>query len=647
MFILLAVSLLIPFSICAQGVPQDPFACLGAAEARYQMCSAGQNKMVNCLRNAIAKAIMQQPTDAHSLCVIAELMKRVGDYEAEKYYQEAIKSSQTEPTYELFYADYLRNFRGPQRPLFPYAEEHYFQSQKKLQQQYGKTFLCRFMFDTRTLPLSTFDEMDIEKLPEELRQAFTNNNISLSNNISILIKAMGHKWQVVDISNNNIMYTVKRDGNQFDVYNCATRDFLERGRIALYQQDGLSLLPKDFFDRLHVSFSSINKYARDTTDFDGVDDIRDFTSEVLFTESRIRKNRRLIKRELKGVIREKDQFETLNRLRLRYGHWPVLDVFYRHQEFDNAQITNFFEPNRFNDVYIDQYGIAIERSFNFSPHFDFFLRGTYSKVKRKGLIEFNSTKEEDIDQFETQMAFSRFFGPDRANLEFIYVFQDIDPEPPIPASSASRPKGGIKRRDRQIFAATFSYQIFRPITLRRFILVGDVYQERFQTRGIDLFGGILHDIEGFGSVNVRKNDFFIGTAFRGLGPFDITFQPTIFTSDVERDNSQANAQYRTNFSVLYRIVDEEKYPRFPPWEWEELGAYLAFWHLVVPVRHDIAIEGPEDFENFRVGISLVGKIFSTSFRGTTFLISAGYEYQRFYRLKRDLSLFNFGLSMGF
>ncbi len=503
--------------------------------------------------------------NAYSFCIIAELMKRVGDYQAEDYYKKAIGASPDEPAYELFYADYLRNFRGAQRPLFPEAEEHYYKALKKL---------------------------------EELKQ--------------------------------------KKHRKAFDV---ETQRRVERGLIALYQQDGLPLLcwksdiiePKRVLERPFVFFSTIDKYAKQTTDFDEVDDVRDFTSEALFASSKMRLNRALTEDELKNVIRSKKQCETLNRLRFRYRYRPALDIFYRYREIDDAQITNFFEPNKYNDVNLNEYGMAIEKPLGFSQYFDLFLKGTFKRTKREGIIEFLPDTKEDINHFEAKTALSRFFGPNKANLELTYVFQDIDPD------IANPPK-----RDRQIFASTL-------------VLLRPLYELRFETRGLEIFGGIVHDKEKFGHVDVRKNDYFVGASLKGfelseqLNTFDVTIQPTIFTSEVEGDKSQDNSQYRTNFTLLYRICDEEKVPGIPK---KVMGTYPAFLHLAIAIRHDIAIDGPKDFESFKAGIELNTKFFIRSFGetkvfGTTFLASLGYYYQHFHRLDRDLNLFSFNISMGF
>ena len=62
----------------------------------------------------------------------AELMKQLGERRAAEYYEAAISAAPNQPAYELFYADYLRNYRGPRRPLFGEAADHYFAALAKL-----------------------------------------------------------------------------------------------------------------------------------------------------------------------------------------------------------------------------------------------------------------------------------------------------------------------------------------------------------------------------------------------------------------------------------------------------------------------------------------------------------------------------------
>lgn len=526
-------------SLTAFAQQKDPFACLAKAEA------ASRRKSVRDIRKAIDNAIEAVrrkkaaggTIDAAEYCVIAELMKRVGGYRAPEYYNEAITAGNNEPEYRFLLAEYWRNFRGAQHPVFPKAEENYFQAQQKLDQISGKQQ--------------------------------------------------------------------------------ATLAKIERGLVALYQEDGIPLLYYDpgSFERPYLFFSTVFNAARNTSDFDRRSEVRDFTSESLLSSQRL--NRDLTEDELRGIIRLKDQFETFNRLRLRYKGGPVVDFTYTYREVNQAQITNFFEPNKFNDVNLSEYGVTVEKPFDLHT-FDLFLRGSFKRARRVGTIEFLPRTKEDINKVEANAVVSRFVGPDKVNLEFTYVFQSIQEDRQNPL-----------HRDRSIYAGKFTYQLFRPVLQR-------VYGSRFETRGVDLFGGVLHDNETFGVVDVNRNDYFIGSSLKGIKGFDFTVQPTIFTADVGKDISQKNSLLRTNATVLYRIFDEEKQPGNP-----------AFLHVAIPFSRDVAIKGPRTYENYKVGIGLNAKLFVTGEHRTTFLTSLRYDYQDFFRLKKGVHLYGINVSMGF
>ncbi len=462
------------------------------------------------IRSDIEERLQKSIENAGDYLLIAELMKRVGDLRADEYYQKAIAADGTEPAYELFYADYLRNFRGPGRPLFPDAEKH-----------------------------------------------FVN-------------------WHQKDIA------------------------------------------------RPLLFFSSINRFAQLTDDFDNVDDVRAFTSEALLTSSRL--NQSLSDDVLRRIIRVKQQGETLNRFRFRYDALPLVEISYKYREIERAQITNFFEPNKFNPVRLNEFGVSIEKPLAVSGHFDLLLSGGYRRAKREGLIEFLPRNKEYINQYEGRAALSRFFGPDKSIVETVYVFQDIDQAVATPI-----------RRSRRIVGAKFTYELLR-------FSLDSAYRKRFETRGIHFFAGMLDDRESFDAARLVKNDYFVGSSLKG-DHYEITVQPTIFTSKVNGVSNQLrNSQYRTNFNFLWRIKDEEKQPGLP----EKLHwLNPAFIHLVVPFKHDIAIRGLNKFENYNIGIALNAKFFRTGSQRTTFLMSAGYQYQRFYKLNRNLNLLSFNVSMGF
>ena len=541
----LSMALALSSVVLAQtGEPSNPFKQLDDASALTSI------RGLDGIRHDIKERLQKPVASAGEYLLIAELMKRLGDLRADEYYRKAIAADDTEPSYELFYADYLRNFRGPGRPLFPDAEKRYLRAQKKLRQ--------------------------IDKQ---------------------------RPWHQV------------------------TGQRLERGLVALYQEDGIPIinLHQEDIARPLLFFSSINRFAQFTGDFDNVDDVRAFTSEALLASSRLTQS--LSDDVLRRIIRVKQQGETLNRFRFRYKAFPVVDVSYKYRKIERGQITNFFEPNAFNHIRLNEYSVSIEKPLAVSPYFDLLLRGSYKRAKREGLIEFLPDGTENINEYEGRAALSRFFGPDKSIFETVYVFQDID-------QAVSSPI----RRSRRIVGAKFTYELLR-------FSLDSTYRKRFETRGIHFFAGMLDDRERFGATQLIKNDYFAGSSIRGAGSYEITVQPTIFTSRVDGVlNQLRNSQYRTNFNFLWRIKDEEKEPGLP-----EKLRWLnpAFIHLVVPFKHDVAIRGLDKFENYNIGIALNAKFFRAGSQRTTFLMSAGYNFQRYYKLNRNLNLLSFNVSMGF
>jgi hypothetical protein len=506
-------------------------------------------------------AVTNTQTAASSLFREAERLKRAGDYQAAEYYERAIQRDPSEPCYDAFYADYLRNFRGALTPLFPKAEEHYFEALRK---------------------------------------------IALRTNSS------------------------SRQANK------QVEDYTNRGLSALYERDGVVLATRhsdgqrgSTLQKPVVSLSSTNRYAQSTADLDQESDIRDYTSEALFSQSSQRLNAPLTLPQLRGMVRNKRPAETIERIRFRDGRMPVLDLFYGHRQTDNAQITDFTKPNIFNDLRLSEYGATVQKPFSIGGVLDASLSGTFELDQRWGLIETIPGAEERIINFAPQAAISHFFGPDKASLQLTYAYQWIHPEAATP----------MPDRHRQFVGSTATYEIFRRVPFLQ-----STYDKRFTTRGWDFFAGFLNDTEFFPPINVRQHDYFVGTALKGManGRLDFTVQPTWFSSNVGGDPSQRNSQYRVNFTTLFRIVDEERHP-IPK---RASGLHLAFLQVVIPVRYDQAVTGPNFFENYKIGAEADMKLFTYS-RWSTFLLSARYDRQQFYQLEKEARIYSLSLSLGF
>ena len=97
-----------------------------AMQLRASMTVAEQQALVD------ARVADKSLDTADDFLLTAELMKQLGEPRAAHYYEAAISAAPSQPAYELFYADYLRNYRGPRRPLFADAADHYFAALAKL-----------------------------------------------------------------------------------------------------------------------------------------------------------------------------------------------------------------------------------------------------------------------------------------------------------------------------------------------------------------------------------------------------------------------------------------------------------------------------------------------------------------------------------
>jgi hypothetical protein len=424
-----------------------------------------------------------------------------------------------------------------------------------------------------------------------------------------------------------------------------TREQLQRKLVTLYQEDGVPLTGPPAGDdspvypfQPRLFFSTVNSYADAATTLPLVDDVRALTAAAMLTEVRLMQG--LSPDQLRSYIRDEPQFLTVDRFRLRYEDAPVLDVFYSYNTIGRGQLENYDQPGVFNTVTVDQVGAAVSGPAMVAQSFDLYWRAAYECVDRVGLVEWEPFQNEHINQYEASLAVSRFVGPDKLSIEGVSVYQDIH-DVDIPG------------RDRTIVGGTVRYQMFRSLGCGSEAL-GNQYDRQFQLRGIEFFGGTLWDREAWGPVGVLHHDYFAGIAVRGfripaLEPafqsFDLLVQSTVFDSGVNDGTDQNNTQYRTSINLLGRLVDEEKQPVFIPTTGGT--AHLAFLQLVVPFKHDLALNGLDQYENVTVGLQLQAKWYDTSMFGSTWLGSAGYTYENFYQLGKALHLFALNIGLGY
>jgi hypothetical protein len=546
----------------------DPRQCRAAIEEHTQKPSLSEMR-------ENADELATRTDVAVDLCKAAELYKKVGDAKAPGLYEQAIAASPAEPSYSLFYGDYLLNFRGPMQPLVGQAEAQLFEAARKL---------------TCADPARTSDQY------------------------------------------------------------ATLRDQLTRSIVTLHESDGVPLFSwmaeetpcRAKGPGVSVFLSVGVRGGEGITDLDVDSDIRALAAAAAYSQALRVNFGPLTTNQLEWFLRTVTPFENRNRLRARY-RGARLDFFFNDHQVGNAAITNpilkDLTPfsNRdlvlYNALRLSEFGVTLERPFKLSHAFDADLSFTYSKIRRTGLVDYNPGALEDINQVVVKGVLSRFVGPDKVNGEFTFVDQSITPE-----------GTSFQSRGRQMYAGTFRYQVYR--------LGSGAYSRFFQgTRGLEFYGGAMHDSETFGYTApaiaiVKQQDVFGGATIHALARIvDLSVQPTWFTSTVPSDASRNNRQYRTAAYGMLRLVDEERKGLDLPADWH--GFRLGFVHLAIPVQSDVPQQGISAFANQKVGAVLSAKWFTTERGGTTFLGSARYDVQRFTMLNRTFSLFTLGVTMGF
>jgi hypothetical protein len=431
-------------------------------------------------------------------------------------------------------------------------------------------------------------------------------------------------------------------------FDAVTKDWTERGMLTLYQDDGLPLLPFRAYPyepgevrRPSLALTSMLRASRDTSEFNGIDDAPRFTSEAMFSASPQRLNRPLDQDELRGIVRTPMRWDFYNRLRLRIPALGALDASYRVLRAPRSQIVRFTEPNSFGPVEVNEAAVGWRRAFDLSPAFDLLIDVGYRRVMRKGVLEWYPDRRESINLFEARPAIARFIGPDKLVVGMNFVFMDI---PIVP--------GGLvedRVRARSIRAFYADYALYRPLLLPQ---LPSWSLRRTYTRGWHFFGGYVFDDEAYGVRLVERRTAYAGSSLRGVGGFDFTLQGTLFAARTtfpsrdpatagarNADPAQTNSQIRPTALILYRLIDEETVPGMP-------SNPLVGLNLVVPIRHDFALTGLRTFENTRAGAELWAKLVVAGLRGTSFLLTAGYEAQRFHRLGLVIHTVNLALRMG-
>jgi hypothetical protein len=587
-----------------EGWPEiNPFECYG----RYQY--AAENRTIPEMRHELAQRLdwLDEPgqsdaTLAIKLCVIAKLKTRVGDMDAWSYFERSLAADPYEPGLELWAGQYWADNRGARRQVVEEAEKHFYAALAKLERY-------------------------------------------------------------------------KQEGRLRD-YHAIVEDWTRRELTILYQMDGFPLLPwkaypqhSDGLNALGVSISSQVRSARDTRDFFFNNEYRQFTAEKAFAGSDLRfggtrdkvPDGKLTPGQIYNIARAPLRFQIDNRLRIRQNLLGTFDFFHSYLHQWGSQIYNFYDPSEFfhpdlpafSDIEVQDLGVGYERVIPLYPAFDLRLAGSVHRVWRDGIVEFFplnvpgiDNRREALNLYEFKPSISRFLGPDKLTINGVWAMLDLPDTVGAPTVEQLRRK--------VIRAVNFEYGLYRPLVLPT-ISDGSLTTYRTPTRGLYFYGGVMEDGEAYGSHQVLARDFYGGLRFEGPDWTDLALQGSYGTNntiyfetdgrgnEVLSEPGQAFTFFRSTLIIQRRI---RSYDTFPGMPFSHGGFGSDMFNVVLPIFWDKAITGAKDYENVRAGLQIWTKLIGEGIGGTTFLITAGVDYQYFYQIEKGLVLGQVALRMG-
>ena len=468
---------------------------------------------------------------------------------------------------------------------------------------------------------------------------------------------------------------LKRAG-KFRDYHKVVEEWIHKRLMVTYQEDGLQILPWKAYpqhgysghDAPGVALMAQLSVSKDTRDFFRNNEMRLFTGELMFANGPYRALGKLTTKQIYDIARAPVRYRHEERLRLRHNLIGAIDVSYAYEAAEKGQVNSYYLPppaGRLTDTNVQEIGIGYERVIPLYPLFDFKLAGGVKHIDRQGVIEFQEFDREKIWLFEARPSFSRFIGPDKLTLDFVYVYMNV---PDVPF--------GVKadaQRSKYIRAANLEYAMYTPLVLPEF-RNGELGMHRTPTRGWYFNAGAADDDDVYGVRTVRKRDFYLGTRFEGAGNYDVSLQGTYSTFNMTQLDLDTGAvgedpyapplkssSFRTTAIIQRRLINPDAIPGIN-------GSFLApdMLNLVIPVTWDKGLSGStcqlpgavyastytssadcyKTYENVRIGAEVWAKFFGTGFGGPAFLATLGYDYQYFYNIKKAFNEVHLNLRMG-
>lgn len=596
-----------------RGPEINPYECLGRYEAATGNRSMTQVRAELVKRtNPLFEGPEPQTVKAMKACVVAMLKSRLGDSDADDYYQMAVDNDPEEPGYEFWYGRYYSGFRGARGVIVESAEDHFYKALEKLdaKRAAGKYREYHAVVEdwTRKQLIYSYQEDGVHFLP--WAKTYPQHGYAGRNMPSVALSAQFH---------------LSKD----------TRDFYRNNELRLFT--GEMMWAASSYRQFNLDKGQLYALARTPLRYRG--------------DARVRIRQNFVGAFDISAAYEKCQDECqVTSYYLTPGHTDREHPAAKH--------------GAYNAVNMRELGAGYERVFPLFPIMDFKLKGGVKYYDRQGVIEFFPYEHEGFLGYEARPSFSRFIGPDKLTLDLTWVYLDITEVPyGVPVEAA---------RDKYIRAANIEYAIYRPFTLPE-VRHGALGVYRAPTRGWYWNLGGADDNDVYGTRTVKRRDLYLGTRFEGAGNWDMQLQGTYSTSDVDAlalnqgtvgevpGAPMTSTSFRTSGYLQYRIVNPDALPGIN-------GSVIApdMVHIVTPISWDKGLSGScvnptglawdstytsaaecyKTYENIRVGAEMWTKFYGTGFGGAAFLTTIGYDYQYFYQLKKAVHNVHLNLRMG-
>ncbi|MGA9770632.1 MAG: hypothetical protein WBV94_16450 [Blastocatellia bacterium] len=583
---------------CLIPMKQDPYDCF--EHARILLRSKSSSR----LSTIISVLVKQDRSEPLYYLEIAELMKGSGDPRAERYYKKALESDNKEPAFDLFFADYLRNYRGPLKPLFPRAEAHYFEALKKLAR-------------TNMTGNHLWDDETARRVERGL--------IALYQEDGIPVEVHNHLQGWSRHPERPLLFI-----SSINRWSQSTGDFDNGDDIRAFTSEMLLAEQRRIENRLAaLAEGDLRSIARTKPQYETLQRLRFRYRNMPMFEIAYR-NRQIEQ----GAITQFQFTDRTNGVRIRSDYGAAIEKpfslpagfdFFMRGDYNRIDRTGLIENAQSAHEIINQYQAIFAASRFVGPDKAIFQSVYLYQDINPRLEKARITKR------DRQIASGKF------TYTLLRKFRSRE--------VSLQERGKDQRHQNEMQFELRGWNFFGGVAYDN---------ERFgqvTVKKNDYFYG--SEIKGIKSGLLDlgyQATIFTAEVNGNRLPTDLpltVLADRLAGSNVEPDDliRRQSIQLRHNATVLIRLKDEEREPGLPA---DGAGLlHLAFFHLAVPFRYDTALDRHREFENYRLGFEFSMKAFSVAFRGTSFLVSGGYSRQKFFNLGKSANLANMSFSVGF